>query len=259
MILRRFYQHIGEQNWFAVGLDILVVITGIFLGMQVSDWNESRKEKALADEMLVRLQGESEAIVGYWVDRIYSFDSAIENQIKFLSLMTAGSYETSDVEAINDALLRVSFYPAISPPNTVIKEITGSDKARLVAGTPVRAALTRYVTDLEYIKSQLDFFRAGIYAAQADAYHGRVFAEYDPDSPSMRKYRYDFLTLAEDEIFTSHMVNMVRDQVQFQRFRYGSLQAALNLCEAVSKAVGEVCYVPTADIDKIEAWDGVNN
>ena len=30
--------HKSDQNWFAVGLDVLVVITGIFLGMQVTEW-----------------------------------------------------------------------------------------------------------------------------------------------------------------------------------------------------------------------------
>jgi len=35
--------HLKEQNWIAVGLDVLVVITGIFLGFQVNTWNESRK------------------------------------------------------------------------------------------------------------------------------------------------------------------------------------------------------------------------
>ena len=48
MILRRFMKHVTDQNWFAVGLDVLVVITGIFLGMQVTEWNEERKEKSLS-------------------------------------------------------------------------------------------------------------------------------------------------------------------------------------------------------------------
>ncbi len=43
MILRRFMQHVKEQNWFAVGLDVIVVIVGIFLGMQVQQWYEDRK------------------------------------------------------------------------------------------------------------------------------------------------------------------------------------------------------------------------
>ena len=36
---------LADQNWFAVGLDVVVVITGIFLGMQVSGWEEEREDR----------------------------------------------------------------------------------------------------------------------------------------------------------------------------------------------------------------------
>jgi hypothetical protein len=55
MILRRFTKHIIAQNWFAVGLDVIVVVVGIFLGMQVADWNDSRKDRTLEIEYLGRL------------------------------------------------------------------------------------------------------------------------------------------------------------------------------------------------------------
>jgi hypothetical protein len=45
MILRRFMKHVTDQNWFAVGLDVVVVIVGIFLGMQVTDWNSNQEIK----------------------------------------------------------------------------------------------------------------------------------------------------------------------------------------------------------------------
>ena len=53
MILRRFMQHVKEQNWFAVGLDVIVVIVGIFLGMQVQQWYEERKS-VQRDALLVK-------------------------------------------------------------------------------------------------------------------------------------------------------------------------------------------------------------
>jgi uncharacterized membrane protein len=43
MLLRHVSKHFSEQNWFAVGLDVIVVITGVFLGMQVTEWNNGRK------------------------------------------------------------------------------------------------------------------------------------------------------------------------------------------------------------------------
>ncbi len=44
VILRRFTKHISEQNWFAVWIDLIVVVSGIFLGLQASEWNESRED-----------------------------------------------------------------------------------------------------------------------------------------------------------------------------------------------------------------------
>ncbi len=42
MILRRITEHVKAQNWFAVGLDFLIVVLGVFLGLQVNNWNEAR-------------------------------------------------------------------------------------------------------------------------------------------------------------------------------------------------------------------------
>jgi len=53
MLLRRFTHHLKDQNWFAVGLDVIVVIVGIFLGMQVTEWNEQRNN-AERETLLVK-------------------------------------------------------------------------------------------------------------------------------------------------------------------------------------------------------------
>jgi len=42
MILRRLSEHVKAQNWFAVALDFLIVVLGVFLGLQVNNWNEVR-------------------------------------------------------------------------------------------------------------------------------------------------------------------------------------------------------------------------
>jgi hypothetical protein len=34
MIFRRISEHIGKQSWSAVGLDLIVVVVGIYLGLQ---------------------------------------------------------------------------------------------------------------------------------------------------------------------------------------------------------------------------------
>jgi hypothetical protein len=58
MILRRLTKHIDEQNWFAVGLDMLVVIVGIFVGLQISNLNEERKNTLRGESYLNRIAAE---------------------------------------------------------------------------------------------------------------------------------------------------------------------------------------------------------
>lgn len=46
MILRRITEHVREQNWLAVFLDFAIVVVGVFIGIQVANWNEARHEDA---------------------------------------------------------------------------------------------------------------------------------------------------------------------------------------------------------------------
>ena len=46
MLLRRITKHVTDQNWFAVALDFLIVVFGVFVGFQVQQWNQDRSDKA---------------------------------------------------------------------------------------------------------------------------------------------------------------------------------------------------------------------
>lgn len=52
MILRRLADAITAQNWFTVVLEVLIVVVGIFIGLQVDDWNERREDQAQGNNYL---------------------------------------------------------------------------------------------------------------------------------------------------------------------------------------------------------------
>jgi hypothetical protein len=58
MILRRIRQHVTAHNWFAVSIDLVIVVAGVFLGMQVNSWNEDRNEAQQGRDYRARLIGE---------------------------------------------------------------------------------------------------------------------------------------------------------------------------------------------------------
>ena len=55
MILSRVIEHVKQQHWTAVFLDFVIVVTGVFIGIQVSNWNAARADKRLGAEYATRL------------------------------------------------------------------------------------------------------------------------------------------------------------------------------------------------------------
>lgn len=45
MILHRLVHAVRDQNWVTVVLEIIIVVVGIFIGLQVDDWNHRRLER----------------------------------------------------------------------------------------------------------------------------------------------------------------------------------------------------------------------
>lgn len=48
----------GEQNWLAVGLDFLIVVLGVFIGVQLGNWNGARADRAAYEDALDRYRAE---------------------------------------------------------------------------------------------------------------------------------------------------------------------------------------------------------
>ena len=59
MILRRISENVRSQNWFTVAVEFVIVVVGVFLGLQVQDWNEARKERIEEQGLLSRLHVET--------------------------------------------------------------------------------------------------------------------------------------------------------------------------------------------------------
>lgn len=63
MLLRRVTKHIKAQDWFAVFVDFVIVVVGVFVGLQVQDWNDSRKERVEENVLMDRLLEETQSLL----------------------------------------------------------------------------------------------------------------------------------------------------------------------------------------------------
>lgn len=66
MFLRRIIEHLKKQNWTAVGLDLGIVIVGVFIGTQVSNWNQERIKRGDTERLLLELRPALQSFGDYY-------------------------------------------------------------------------------------------------------------------------------------------------------------------------------------------------
>ena len=65
MILRKLTANLKTQNWTAVAIDFLIVVLGVFVGVQASNWNQARVERAETRRLLMRIEPEIDQIISF--------------------------------------------------------------------------------------------------------------------------------------------------------------------------------------------------
>ena len=58
MLLRRITKHVKGQNWFAVALDFFIVVVGILIAFQITNWNETREARSNLERAEMTLESE---------------------------------------------------------------------------------------------------------------------------------------------------------------------------------------------------------
>lgn len=58
MLLRRITQNVKDQNWTAIAIDFVIVVTGVFLGLQVQEWSSERADRSKVVDQLDSFRAE---------------------------------------------------------------------------------------------------------------------------------------------------------------------------------------------------------
>jgi hypothetical protein len=88
MIFRRVKSHIQKENWFAVCVDFFIVVVGVFIGIQVANWNEEQTFNDRETELLYALKKQAEASIVMTNQKLHAYEqvaAAGKRSLDFLS------------------------------------------------------------------------------------------------------------------------------------------------------------------------------
>lgn len=147
MIPRRLYEDVKAHNWFAVGVDLAIVVLGVFLGTQVSNWNEARETRAKAEVFSARLADDLRIEAwGYEYLLAYNED-VLANAEGTLAALT-GEKQMPDQQFLISAY-RASQYKYIDRHRASYDELVSTGAIGLIADQKLReTAILVFTTPL---------------------------------------------------------------------------------------------------------------
>lgn len=192
MLYRRVSENLKSQSWTAVFLDLIIVVLGIFLGLQTSLWYEGRKEIALEASFLSHLQVEFEAAAKDSADAIRVHQEEIAALDVINQSLKSGILRAADEEQFREGLLGAMNYSLGPSRSGTYVEILSSGQFRLLRNQELRAALSAY--DDKVLKA--DSLLSGFQLSQRK--HEAVFNRHLVRGPAIRQ---DAESMPTGEIF----------------------------------------------------------
>lgn len=237
MILRRLTRHLQTQNWAAIGLEFIIVVFGVFLGLQAQEWSEGRddrrREMQLVADMIAdleidrpqyatgmrsavrRISAANASLVGADLPPVdFDWDMPDTNLVTYeLDLSTATAIPAARLDALwGDIVL--GYFPA--PSTSTYDAIVGAGEARIIRDRRLVREIQLYANLAQGVTQQ----NAKLFTIRANVLniglaHGLA--------PSVTMAPDRFYQLVEE---TPELAAAIRLQATFAVFHHGQMKAA---------------------------------
>ena len=128
MILRRLSQSLKQQHWTAIGIELVIVVLGVFLGIQVSNWNEERADRAAYMAALDRLSQEIDTNLAY----LDGFDVDMEQDLatgsSALTVLQSCADSDESRRIVDAGLETIRGTAGLHPRRNALDEITSNPR-----------------------------------------------------------------------------------------------------------------------------------
>lgn len=151
MVIRRIREHVAAHNWFAVGVDVAIVVVGVFLGTQANNWNQQRIERAAVGAYRAEIIGNLRA------NEISIDDQALYyRRVQGHALAALDALERPGA-AMDEAFL-IHVYQASQVRQRLLAqaaydEMKSAGLGRNIAGPETRARLSAYYAQMPQINA----------------------------------------------------------------------------------------------------------
>ena len=143
MLLRRITEHVKAQNWTAVALDFVIVVVGVYLGIQVNNWNEARAEARREAVYLAALKEDFGQIIAELEADAREYET-MANAMTFLLDQSRLPSPDATVTELNSAAARLISMEGTPIVDDTYTNLTGSGDLSIIKSQTLKNELASF-------------------------------------------------------------------------------------------------------------------
>ena len=162
---RRWGEKAREQNWFAVAIDFVILVAGVFLGIQAANWNDSRKERAEEGRYYAQILDDlhtDQQTLQLALRLAAKYDAAADNTLR---AMRSGIPPNASPGQFAVAIHHAGFLYIPRPARRTYDELISTGNLGLLQSGAAKAAIADYYSSFDNLR-QWD----GLLRSQQDRY-----------------------------------------------------------------------------------------
>jgi hypothetical protein len=157
MLLRRLKAHVETENWFAVFLDFAIVVIGVFIGIQVANWNEVRLERIEEAAIIERLREDFTRIKAD-SDASLLFDQTLQSDLASAVIaLRAGELPDEEIAVFERALFLGPVFQTSADRSGTFTELLASGRANILRDKELLKLLNDYNDFLERYNAAMTY------------------------------------------------------------------------------------------------------
>jgi len=231
MILRRVIDHFRKQEWTAIALDFVIVVIGVFVGLQVSNWNGARADRAreatflagVADDIggdvaeideIIRVSTLRMSAMNFLLERAQGspLPKGFQSARGFIAVEPAPSYREDDPNTIGVALFILT---TLNGNRFTYETMINTGGIAVIRDRAVLRAIQAYYANVDkfmHFETQLEENRLKLVDAQQAA--GLSPIDLTPAAELSERYRDNPALLAAAKnywLFTNRHLKLLRE------------------------------------------------
>ena len=141
MILRRIIAHFRTQEWTAIGIEFVIVVLGVFVGIQVANWNADAADRRRADAYVERLTADMEGDLAARRADVAYYAAVLDSLVRTNELLADPASDPQDLVV---SAYRASEILYSAPTRATWDEIVSSGDVSLLPSEAVDAGVAEY-------------------------------------------------------------------------------------------------------------------